>query len=127
MVSPKKILLVDDDEASIYITQRILNKAEIEAEVLLAKHGQEALEIVKEVCQQEQCPELILLDINMPVMDGFEFLEELQKSTDLSSAPIKIVLLSSSTHELDLAKAKKYPVIDYIEKPLSPEKLVRFL
>jgi len=127
MPRPKKILLVDDDETNHFLTQRILKRIEIEAEVLLAKHGLEALEIVKEVCQREQCPELILLDINMPVMNGFEFLEELQKSSDLSSAPLKIVLLSSSTHQLDLALALQYPVIDFVEKPLTPEKLIKFL
>lgn len=127
MVSPKKILLVDDDETTHFLTQRILKRAEIEVDMLTAKHGQEALSIVKEVCQNEKCPELILLDIQMPVMDGFEFLAELQKSADLSSAPLKIVLLSSSTHQLDVARAKQFPVIDFIEKPLTPEKLSRFL
>jgi len=127
MEAPKKILLVDDDDASIYLTQRILTKVEIEADILIAKHGQEALNIVKEVCQREQCPELILLDINMPVMDGFEFLEELQKSADLSRCAFKIVLLSSSTHQLDVARAQHYPVSDYIQKPLTPEKLARIL
>lgn len=63
----------------------------------------------------------------MPVMDGFEFLEHLQKSAELSSTPLKIILLSSSVHELDLAKAKKYPVMDYIQKPLTPEKLLKYL
>ncbi|MCC9136601.1 response regulator [Pontibacter silvestris] len=123
----KRILLVDDDPAVSFITQRLFRQAQLEAEVLLASHGQEALDIVREVCRSEQCPELILLDINMPVMDGFEFLEELQKSADLSSAPIKIVMLSSSTHYLDMVKAKDYPVIGCIEKPLTVEKLSKFL
>ncbi len=127
MEAPKKILLVDDDETSRFVAQRVFKKAEIEADILTASHGLEALDIIKKVCQQEQCPELILLDINMPVMDGFEFLEELQRSTILSSAPIKIVLLSSSTHQLDLARAKNYPVIDYVEKPLTAEKLLKYL
>ena len=63
----------------------------------------------------------------MPVMDGFEFLAELQKSADLSPIPLKIVLLTSSTHPQDLARAKQYPVIDCIEKPLTPAELARFL
>jgi len=127
MEAPKKILLVDDEEANHYIAQRVLQKLEVEAEMLNAKNGREALDIVKEVCQREQCPELILLDINMPVMNGFEFLEELQHSAVLSSAPIKIVLLTSSMHFQDLARAQEYPVIDFIEKPLTPEKLAKFL
>ena len=123
----KKILLVDDDEAAVYITKRLFKKAAIEADMLIARHGQEALDIVRIACQQEECPELILLDIHMPVMNGFEFLEHLQASVNLSTAPIKIVLLSSSTHYLDIARAKQYPVFDYIEKPLTIEKLSKYL
>lgn len=123
----KIILLVDDDEASLYLNQRLLNRLGIEVEVLIARNGQEALDIMKKLCEQEQCPELILLDINMPVMDGFEFLEQLQNLADFHDSSLKIVLLSSSIHHQDLAKAKKYPVMDYIEKPLTKEKLLKFL
>jgi len=98
MAPPKRILVVDDDETSLFITQKLIKKADLVAKILLAKHGQEALNIVREVCQREQCPELILLDIHMPVMNG-----------------------------LDLALAQQYPIIDIIQKPLTPEKLAKFL
>ena len=127
MKHPKKILLVDDDDATHYITEKVLRQSEAEVDLLKARHGREALDIVREVCQNEECPELILLDIKMPVMDGFEFLEQLQKAADLSTTTIRIVLLSSSTHYLDVAKAKEYPVIGFVEKPLTLEKLSRFL
>lgn len=127
MGKAKRILLVDDDAAAAYVTQRLIRQTEVEADLLTARHGREALDIVREGCQSEQCPELILLDIHMPVMDGFEFLEELQKAADLSTAAIRVVLLSSSAHPLDVAKAKEYPVIDFIQKPLTLEKLSRFL
>ena len=123
----KKVLLVDDDDATVYITERLLKRSGAEVDLLVAVHGREALDILREMCQREQCPELILLDINMPVMDGFEFLEELQQSAELSSAPLRIVLLSSSTHHLDVAKAKEYPVIDFIQKPITLEKLSMLL
>jgi CheY-like chemotaxis protein len=123
----KKILLVDDEPAAIFISQRVFRQMGLEVDLLTARHGREALDIVREVCQSQGCPELILLDIHMPVMDGFEFLEELQQSADLSSTPLQIVLLSSSKHELDVAKAKEYPVIDFIQKPLTAEKLSKFL
>ncbi|KAA5544823.1 response regulator [Adhaeribacter rhizoryzae] len=123
----KRILLVDDNNTSLYLAQRILKKLELAAEILIARDGQEALNIIKAVGQSGQELGLILLDINMPVMDGFELLEELQNSADLRSVPCHIVLLSSSRHQLDLARASKYPIVDFIQKPLSPEKLARFL
>lgn len=123
----EKILLADDDPTVAFLTQRLLEEAAVEVDVLLAGHGQEVLDILREVCQREECPVLVLLDINMPVMDGFEFLEELQQSAELSCAPLRIVLLSSSTHHLDVAKARNYPVIGYIQKPLTLEKLSKFL
>ncbi|RDC58825.1 Non-specific serine/threonine protein kinase [Adhaeribacter pallidiroseus] len=111
--------MVDDDATATFLTQRTLKKSGIGVDVLTAAHGLEALQIVKRVCQEEECPELILLDLNMPVMDGFEFLDELQTSADLSSADIKIVIVSSFRHHMDLVRANNYPVIDCIEKPLT--------
>lgn len=127
MEQSKRILVVDDDIVAILTSQRILKQLKKEVNLLTARHGWEALDIVREKCQSEQCPELILLDINMPVMDGFEFLEELQHTPDLDSASLRIVLLSSSTHYLDVARAKQYPVLDFVEKPLTAEKLSKFL
>ena len=91
MKHPKKILLVDYDATTHYITEKVLKQSGTEVDLLTARHGREALDIVREVCQSEQCPELILLDIHMPVLDGFGFLEELQKSADLSGAALRIV------------------------------------
>ncbi|TXK29865.1 response regulator [Pontibacter qinzhouensis] len=123
----QRVLLVDDDDATVYITGRLLKQSGLEVDLLVARNGEEALAIVRELCKEEHCPELILLDINMPVMDGFEFLEALQQSADLSATAIRIVVLSSSTHYLDRIRAKSYPVVDYVEKPLTIEKLSRFL
>lgn len=127
MEKPKKILLVDDDATAVFLTQRALQQTGLEVEVQTAAHGLEALQIVRQVCAQQQCPELILLDLHMPVMDGFEFLEALQSAADISTAAIKIVIVSSSQHHLDLIRAKNYPVLDCIEKPLTPDKLNKFL
>jgi CheY-like chemotaxis protein len=95
--------------------------------VLTAEHGLKALNIVRKVCQEDQCPHLILLVVNMLLMDGFEFLEEIQKSADLSKTALKIVLFSSSQHQLDLARAQKYPVIDFVEKAITLEKITKYL
>lgn len=66
---------------------------------------------------------LILLDINMPFWDGFKFLDELNSRTELPIHKIDVIILSSSIHRLDTEKAKEYKILDYIVKPLTPEKL----
>ncbi|RDV15840.1 response regulator [Pontibacter diazotrophicus] len=124
---PKTVLLVDDDNLSIFLSKRVLKMSGIEAEILTAQHGQEALAIIRELYCSGRYPELVLLDINMPVMGGFTLLEELQKSVDWKSSSMRIVILSSSLHDLELARAKELPVVGYIEKPLSKEKLSCFL
>jgi CheY-like chemotaxis protein len=127
MKLPKKILLVDNDETSLYLNQRILNRLNTETEVLTATNGQHALDIMSKLCGQKTCPELILLDINMPIMTGFGFLKEFEDVAHQHNSSLKIVLLSSSTHPLDLEEAKKYLKIEYIEKPLTKEKLLKIL
>ena len=127
MKQTKSILVVDDDIVAILTSQRIIKKLKLDVDLLTARHGKEALDIIRAICQGDQNLELILLDINMPVMDGFELLEELKHSDDISCALLRVVLVSSSTHYLDIARAKQYPVIDFLEKPLTAEKLSKFL
>jgi CheY-like chemotaxis protein len=125
-----KILLVDDDATSNFLTRMLIEDMELANRIYTAQNGAEALELIKGQCiSSEQvddnyCPELILLDINMPIMDGFEFLEELQKLKDLRHKDTKIVILTSSTNAKDLERAQSYAVYKYLQKPLTEEKLL---
>ena len=111
-----KVLLVEDDETTIFISKMALKKVGIE-DVSEAVNGRIACDHLK-----NECSDLIFLDLNMPVMDGWEFLEE-KKETGFCK-DIKIVILSSSTHPEDKKKATSYDsVIAYIEKPLTIEKV----
>jgi CheY-like chemotaxis protein len=124
---PLTVLLVDDDNFSTLIAKGAVKKSGIAAEILTASDGREALQIIRQASSRGKCPDLVLLDIYMPVMGGFMFMEELQKSADMNCPAMKIIILSSSLHDLEIAKAKKLPVIGCIEKPLSAEKLAKFL
>lgn len=124
---PLTVLLVDDDNFSTLIAKTVVKKTGVAAEILTASDGREALKIIRDATIRGKCPDLVLLDIYMPVMGGFMFMEELQKSADMDCPGMKIIILSSSLHDLELAKAKKLPVIGCIEKPLSAEKLTMFL
>jgi CheY-like chemotaxis protein len=118
------ILLVDDDFASNYLTETVLQDMELTDHIHISKNGQEALHFVEQNCKANSstCPELILLDINMPVMDGFEFLKEFEK-IQANKQPTYVILLTTSTNNKDIEKAKHFNVMAYLEKPLTEEKL----
>jgi CheY-like chemotaxis protein len=125
-----KTLVVDDD-TSLFLTKIILDAAGIAQSVYTAEHGRQALEMIERSCMNDYqgedacCPELILLDINMPVMNGFEFLEALHERWGLNPEITKIFLLTSSTNSRDVEKASQYPLTGYLEKPLTLEKLIK--
>jgi CheY-like chemotaxis protein len=123
------VLIVDDDYASNYLTEIILEDLSIATHINVTRNGREALNFIKDSCLDKTtyCPELILLDINMPIMDGFEFLEEFEKLPYIQSNPIPVLLLTTSTNLKDVEKAKKFKVTGYIEKPLTEEKLMEML
>ncbi|PSR51964.1 response regulator [Adhaeribacter arboris] len=101
--------------------KRVITSVDQHNQILAASNGQEALTVLNQACLVNNCPELILLDINMPVMNGFEFLRELQ-NLSLDAAVFKIAILTSSNNPLDYLMAHKYPIIGYLEKPLTEEK-----
>jgi CheY-like chemotaxis protein len=126
-----KILLVDDDSTSNFLTQMILEDLQVTDAIIVKKNGQEALDYINEICLQknEDCPELIFLDINMPIMDGFELLDELQRLNKLHNLdnPITVVLLTTSNNPKDIEKAKTYDITYYIEKPLTEDSIRHLL
>ncbi|MBA6314614.1 response regulator [Cellulophaga baltica] len=115
-----KILLVEDDEITNYITTTKLRNIGFE-NVDAVLNGELALEYLA----KEQ-PNLIFLDVNMPVMDGFEFLDSEEVQNQYSDIPI--VLLTSSSRPKDKEMASRYSnVIEYLEKPLNYEKMKKIL
>ncbi|MFN3402633.1 MAG: response regulator [Cytophagaceae bacterium] len=122
------ILLVDDDSINNFINLRLINKLNLSKEVKVAMNGEEGLNFVKEKCEVENgcCPELILLDINMPVMDGIEFLKYFNK-LQIDKESVKVVVLTTSSNASDLEKVKKQGVYMYMNKPLTEEKLLKLV
>lgn len=125
----KKVLCVDDDTISLTISQLLLKRTGFAMEVDTAIDGSEALEYFEELFSRNEdtvtnAPELILLDINMPVMNGWEFLQEYTPRFLEKLPNTKIVILSSTIDPEDFALAKQYPVVvQFISKPLSIENL----
>lgn len=120
------ILLVDDDDTTNFLNTKLLRHLDADAQVLTALNGQEALEALRTYCQPStpRCPVLIFLDINMPVMDGFGFLEAYQHQA-LPGAVI--VMLTTSVNPRDLTRLQGMPVAGLIAKPLSEAKIAQVL
>ena len=114
------IFLVDDDPINNLINRRLLGKTGIGNQIEEYLSAQEALEKLKSLPEKGSL--LIFLDINMPVMNGWEFLEEYK--TQFTHRDDKIVILSSSIDFLDRQKALEYPIVSgFLEKPLSLDKI----
>lgn len=118
------ILLVDDNEFTNIFNSRFLKKVNAAKHIHAVKNGQEALDfLLSENENKRAAPDLIFLDINMPIMDGWEFLEEFSKITkDLDFSSCKVVILTTSPNPEDEARAKSIiKVDDYRLKPISIE------
>lgn len=118
------VLLVDDDAVSNFINEMTLQEMNFSNFIHVSENGKEALHyLTQSLMECEEYPELILLDINMPVMDGFQFLEEFEKLPSNIRKSIRVVMLTSSNATLDISKAKRYNINGYIVKPLCKRKL----
>lgn len=121
---PINILLVEDNEDDIEITQMAFEQARIRNHILVAHNGQEAMDYlyghgIYRDRQKHPMPRLILMDIKMPKKDGFETLDELKMDADLRLIPV--TMLTSSKNEEDIARSYGKGAVAYICKPVSHE------
>jgi CheY-like chemotaxis protein len=113
------ILLVDDDKTTNFLNQLLLNDLGITQQVLTAENGQEALRVIREQCESNNCPALILLDVNMPVMNGFEFLEAYAALDSSSKQSTIVIMLTTSLHPRDVKRLTGMPIQGFLNKPLT--------
>ena len=115
MASKRRVLLADDDPNLLRLISTTLGTGDFD--LLQALDGQEALEVA-----QRERPDLILLDINMPLLDGFQVCEQLKQ--DPQTAAIKVVMLSARGSDADRARGRACGADDYFVKPFSPIQLL---
>ena len=119
------VLLVDDDPTNNFLSQRLLKRLDVAQQVLVAENGQQALDLLAAAgtVPTPPFPALILLDVQMPVMNGIEFLHAYQQLPAHQRQATTVVVLTTSSDARDLAQLQALPVTTHLNKPLTLEKL----
>jgi CheY-like chemotaxis protein len=129
MTALKQLALVDDDDVFVFLTTRMLEKYKLVDLIKIFDNGYDALVFIKENLDNlEALPDIILLDLSMPIMDGWQFLDEFVKINARIGKKITIFICSSSISPDDLAHAKEINAVsDFVIKPMTKEKLVEMI
>jgi len=118
---PINVLLVEDNEGDILLTQEALLEGEIAKEIQVVKDGWEAIQYLQksDAYKLATTPDLIILDINLPKLNGFEVLKKIRSSKVTEDIPV--IMLSTSTQEIDMKNSIKYRANCYISKPVDAD------
>jgi CheY-like chemotaxis protein len=124
------VLLVDDDPTTNFLNKLLLTRMGVAQQVLVAENGEQALRTLDQTCSASLnplCPRLILLDMNMPVLNGLAFLEAYAQMPLAQQHAIVIIILTTSLHPVDLARVQQLPIAGFLSKPLTQEKVTALL
>lgn len=119
--------IIDDDKIYVNLVKKIIEIKRLSENLLIYKNGKEALDyfrlVMENVTDEEKLPDIIFLDLNMPVMDGWEFLSEFIKIKNKLNKKITLYVVSSSIDPRDLERAKSFNMVtDYLIKPIELKK-----
>jgi CheY-like chemotaxis protein len=125
------ILLVDDNHADNEFHKIVINKAGVCDHIEIALNGQKALDYINRSAQSPELlpqPELIFLDVNMPRMNGFEFLEEYDKLDEELKSKLVVMMLTTSLNPVDRERANEYDCLaEFLNKPLTSQSVQKLV
>ena len=125
-----EILLVDDNPADNFIHKSVIERLQAANSVTVTEDGAQALDYLRDIAEspQRQMPELIFLDINMPRMNGWEFLDQLETMEEVMQNTIVVMMLTTSLHPDDQAAAnQRSELAGFLNKPLTRDSLQQLL
>lgn len=129
MKTIKNLTLIDDDDVFVFLTKKAVESTNLVELIKVFGNGLDAINFLKENCDNvDSLPEIILLDLSMPIMDGWQFLDQFTKLIPKINKKITIYICSSSISPSDVLLAKKNNAVsDYIIKPVTKEKLIELI
>jgi CheY-like chemotaxis protein len=118
------LLIIDDDSICNFVNVRVAQTSGIFGKIRSVHNGKDALEVFEEAEKDSSlAPDVILLDLNMPLMNGFDFIEALQNSSYPHKERLSIVIVTSSDNSLDIERARACGISHYLQKPLTVNEL----
>jgi len=119
------ILLIEDNEGDILLTLEAFEECKVKTEINIARNGQEALDFLnkREPYTKAKKPDLILLDINIPIFNGHEVLQQIKSNPELKKIPV--IMLTTSSNQKDIDKAYEQHSNSYVQKPLNMDDFLK--
>ncbi|WP_448702587.1 response regulator [Mucilaginibacter sp. AW1-3] len=121
----KTVCVIDDDKIYVYGIKKLISIKQLSHNLIEFPNGKEAIDFLADPGNQAALPDIIFLDINMPVMDGWDFMDNFVKIKPHLGKKITVYMVSSSINDDDINRAKNISdITDYVVKPVSPNKLI---
>ncbi|KAA9332119.1 response regulator [Hymenobacter busanensis] len=125
----QKVVLIDDNETTSFLNNRLLQRLELADNVLSFTNAEQAFAHFwgKQGATPDEAPELVFVDLKMPGMDGFEFLNQYNRLAPEQRQKTVMAVLTTSMHSADTTRVAQYEGVEYLAKPLTEEKMQRLL